>query len=498
MEMYFEKFMNHVYTGSGWASDARFAAAPGCLSGKWNAQPEQGGVVLFNHGGDLIVDGGDECRHVLIIGATGTGKSRLVIMPSLLYSLRAREQRSFVVFDVKGELRAATIDAAREHNYAILNIDFRTPSGGDNWNPFFRANALYATGAPDNRETARKLLEDVIASIFSDGDAAGRIDPYWRTSSSDLFRGVCSVLWSLGRDVSLLDVLRLSDSIPADRDNDGDCQLFRLADRLPPRSPAHRLLAGFRSGSNQTRGNVLSCYRGYLSALTARDDVLKMVSGSGSIDFQQIGLRPTVLYVSLPDDSTALGGLQAILLTQMMQALNECALRHEGRLPVRTEVYLDELCNIKPAIPSLETALTIARSRGVRYILSIQSYAQLCGVYGSAAETIAANCASWVALNISKDETFRTKLSHLCGYNAIGEPLITPAQLALLDYEQAIVIRERVPPYFTQLEDVDKVLQRLRASGSAPFGKELCVHRQFAHSDAILSLQPNERQEACP
>lgn len=459
--MYYEKFMNHCYTSSGWASDAMFASTQGCLHGKWSRQPEDGGVILFNHNDELIVDGGDECRHVLIIGATGTGKSRLIIMPSLVYSLRAKKQRSFVVFDVKGELKTATINAARENNYNILNINFRTPTEGDKWNPFFRANTLYATGDPENREKAWKLLEDIIASIFNDGGASSKIDPFWRTSSSDLFRGICSVLWGLGKDISLLDVLRLSDSIPADKDDDGECQLFRLADRFPSTSSVKRLLAGFRSGSNQTRGNVLSCYRGYLSPIIARDDVLKMVSGNTSVNFQQLGVKPTILYITLPDDSTALGGLQGILLTQLMQELNECALKHEGCLPVRTEMYLDELCNIKPAIPSLETALTIARSRGIRYILAIQSYAQLCSVYSGSAETIAANCSSWVALNIAKDESFRTKLAQLCGTNAIGDPLITPSQLALLSYEQAIVIRERVAPYFSQLEDISKVQQRL-------------------------------------
>lgn len=255
----------------------------------------------------------------------------------------------------------------------------------------------------------------------------------------------------------------MSDSILADKDDDSECQLFRLADRFPSNSSVKRLLSGFRSGSNQTRGNVLACYRGYLSPIIARDDVLKMVSGNTSVDFQQIGIQPTMLYITLPDDSTALGGLQGILLTQLMQELNECALKHDGRLPIRTEMYLDEVCNIKPAIPALETTLTIARSRGIRYILAIQSYAQLCGVYGSAAENIAANCATWIALNISKDETFRTKLSQLCGCNAIGNPLITPSQLSLLSYEQAILIRERVAPYFSQLEDIGKVLQRLPA-----------------------------------
>ncbi|MGN1019218.1 MAG: type IV secretory system conjugative DNA transfer family protein [Aristaeellaceae bacterium] len=458
--MYYERFMNNVHSSSGWASDEAFASSQGALKGSWSSRPDEGGVVLYNRDGNLVVDGGDECRHVLVIGATGTGKSRLVIMPSLLYSLRAKNRRSFVVFDVKGELRQATLATAQAYGYGIMNIDFRNPAGGDQWNPFSRANALYATGSPANREKAWKLLEDLIASIFNDGGAK-RVDPFWHTSSADLFRGICAVLWGQGKDISLQAVLRLSDSIPADKDYDYQCQLFSSADNLPASSSARRMLAGFRNGSNQTRGNVLACYRGYLSPIIARDDVLKMVSGRNSVNFQTLGLRPTVLYISLPDDTVALGGLQGMLLTQLMQELNECAMKHGGRLPTRTEIYLDELCNIRPAIPSLETALTIARSRGIRYILAIQSYAQLVGVYGAAAETIAANCATWLSLNIAKDETFRNKLSQLCGTNALGNALITPSQLALLAYEQAIVIRERCAPYFTLFEDVGKVQQRL-------------------------------------
>lgn len=456
--MYYEKYLNRMIHSSGWSTDEAFSTSKGCLSGQWDTCPEQGGVVLRNHDGKLVVDGGNECRHVLIIGATGTGKSRLIIMPSLIYSLRAKEKRSMVIFDVKGELRRATLPTARKNDYHIVNVDFRHPSRGDAWNPFERANHLYFSEDKRNREKAWKLVEDIITSVFNDG-VGSKFDPFWRNSSSDLFRGVCTVLWELDKEITLQSVLKLCDSIPSDKDDDSKCELFRLADRLPSSSAAKRRLAGFRNGSNITRGNVLASFRGYLSPLISRSDVLEMISSKNSVDFQQIGIKPTVLYITLPDDTTALGALQGLMLQQLMQELNECAMVHGGCLPVRTEVYLDELCNIKPAIPSLETALTIARSRGIRYVLAIQSYAQLSQVYGEAAETISANASTWIAFNIAKDETFRSKLSQLCGNNPLGDPLITPSQLALLNYEQAIVIRERCAPYFTLLDDVvDKLM----------------------------------------
>ena len=458
--MYFEKFLNYPYTSSGWSSDREFENQPGCLSGCWNRVHEEGGVILSNHDRRLIVDGGDECRHVLVIGATGTGKSRLIIMPSLLYSLSAKNRRSFVVFDVKGELEAETSAMARSKGYRLQKIDFREPEKGDGWNPFFKINRLYQQGGK-SRSKAWKLLEDIIASIFSDGEST-RVDPFWRGISSSLFRGICAAIWESGIDLSLTWIQKMRDSIPGDRDDDDKCLLFRTVDRLPRESIARRNLDGFRNGSNLTRGNVLAAFNTYLAPITARDDIIGMMSAPRSIDFQEIGRIPTVLYISLPDDSLALGSLQGILLRQLMQDLNECAMQNGGCVPVRTEIYLDELCNIHPAIPSMETALTISRSRGIRYILAIQSYSQLYGVYGPAAETIAANCSTWIALNIAKDETFRSKLSELCGRNPLGDPLITPSQLALLKYEEGLIIRERSKPYFTRFEDLSKVKQRIR------------------------------------
>lgn len=462
--MYYEKYLNKVPASSGWASDEEIARSSGCLKGRWDLPHDEGGVVLYDHDGELVVDGGPECRHVLIIGATGTGKSRLIIMPSLLYSLYARNRRSLVVFDVKGELRRATVEAAQKNGYRVLDINFYDPAAGNGWNPFHRANTLYFKGGEKNCRKAWKLLEDIIVSLFNDGNAT-KVDPFWRNSSANLFRGICSALWSSGRRLSLEKILALSDSIPDDKDHDYMCELFNMVEHGRNFESARRMLAGFQAGSNTTRGNVMACYRGYLSPISARDDVLEMISRDETVEFGSLGNEPTVLYISLPDDTTALGGLQGILLTQLMQELNECAMKNNGCLPVRTDIYLDELCNIHPAIPSLETALTIGRSRGIRYVLAIQSFAQLVGVYGSAAETISSNASTWIALNIAKDHSFRERLSALCGTNALGDPLITPSQLALLSYEQAIVIRERCAPYFSRLEDLSGVQERLRAAG---------------------------------
>ena len=463
--MYYEKYLSLLPSSSGWASDEDLLKTPGCLRGFWDRPHGEGGVLIASHDGQALVDGGDECRHVLVIGATGTGKTRLIIIPSLLYSLSAGNRRSFVIFDVKGELEPETADLARRKGYRICRIDFRDPEKGDSWNPFHKINRLWHQDEKAKNK-AWKLLEDLIATVFNDGGSK-TTDPFWRNISSSLFRGICSALWESGKDLTLPWILKMANSIPADRDDDSDSLLFRCARGLPDSSVACRSLEGFHNASNITRGNILTTFNTYISHFTSRDDIIRMMSSPSCVDFRGIGTAPTVMYISLPDDSVALGPLQGMLLTQMMQDLNDCAAANGGRLPVRTEIFLDEFCNIHPAIPSMETALTISRSRGIRYVLAVQSYSQLVGVYGNAAETIAANCSTWIALNISKDETFREKLSALCGRNPLGEALITPSQLALLRYEEGIVIRDRAAPYCARFEDLSAVKRRINGKGPA-------------------------------
>lgn len=460
--MYVEKFMNQIPMNSGWASDEEFAAS-GCVVGKWSCVPEEGGVVLSSQGDDVVCDGGEGCRSVLIDGGTGSGKTRRIYLPSLLRTMVAKVKRSLVVYDVKGEIEKETRDVAVAENYDIMKIDFRKPGSSDRWNPLGKANSCMAAG---NSELAWKLAEDMMAIVFCDGENT-KMDAFWRNSSASIFRACCDLLWSAGKDVTFEAVMKLVDTIPADSSRDRRCELFNLIDAMPADSLAPSAISAARNCSDTTRGNILAAFRGYVSCLTSRRDVLKMISCRDSIQFQRIGLKPTVLYVSLPDDSIATGVLQGMLLKQLEQELNECAMKHGGTLPVQTDIYIDELCNIRPALASLPSAVTICRSRGMRYVLAIQSYAQLESVYGSAAEIIAANCATWIAVYVPKDEAFREKLSALCGRNVLGDLLITPSQLADIPMGSAVVIRERCHPYYTSLQDVSEVKARL-AAASAP------------------------------
>ena len=443
--MYLERYLSKVPRSSGWASDAQF------FEGLCRQDPLSrtvfSGIPLFSHGGVMYLDGGDECRHTLIVGSTGSGKTRRVLLPGVLSTIAAA-RRSMVVFDVKGDLSIITADEARARGYRICVINFRDPSLSDCWNPFSIANYLHSHGQED---AACAQIDDIAALLCAE-DARSN-DPFWRNNAVALFKALCDILWAMKKDVTIEGILSLRAKIPVDE----DCNLFRLSQSMPKNSMGYTGMLPVIAAPRGTRGSILATLDSYMRPFTSRPDLTKMLSGKGGIDFGTLGEKPTVLYVITPDERATLGGLQCLMLSQMNQLLTSVAVEHDGMLPVRVEFFVDELCNITPGIPGLATSLAVSRSRGMRYTLVIQNWAQLNSVYGADAETIASNCGNWIALYSARDEVMREKISRLCGENCLSEPMITPSQFARLPIGQALVLRERCQPYITLLDDLSEI-----------------------------------------
>jgi len=122
-----------------------------------NEKPERkGGLVteMVHPGGAELIRYVGADLHSLIIGSTGSGKTRRILLPTVWLQLISGI--SVVVSDVKGEIYYYTNEFARKNQYKVIGIDLRNP----------RKSAHY------------NFLQPVIHAL-DEGDRAKAIDATW-------------------------------------------------------------------------------------------------------------------------------------------------------------------------------------------------------------------------------------------------------------------------------------------------------------------------------
>ncbi len=126
------------------------------------------------------------------------------------------------------------------------------------------------------------------------------------------------------------------------------------------------------------------------------DDLnVENITSNNEFNFTDIGCKPTALYIIVPDEDRAYFQLVTIIIGMLTKDLTKFANLpcNNGSLPIKVEWILDEFANCPP-LSSIETLVSVARSRGMRFQFFIQSFSQLNQVYGKeVASIIQDNCA---------------------------------------------------------------------------------------------------------
>ena len=115
------------------------------------------------------------------------------------------------------------------------------------------------------------------------------------------------------------------------------------------------------------------------------DDVnVANVTSKSDFDFDILGKEKSALFVIVPDEDKVYYSLVTIILGLLYKELVKLANANENKkCPIEIDWICDEFSNCPPLVePSIESIISVARSRGLRYHLFIQSLSQLDNVYG--------------------------------------------------------------------------------------------------------------------
>ncbi len=429
------------------------------------------GVPLILKDKEIWVDDGE--YHNLVIGATGSGKTQTVIFPTV--ELLAKHKESMIITDPKGEIYEATANMLRDKGYNILLLNFRDPQQGNAWNPLSLPYNMYKSG---NQDKAIELLDDLAANILYE-ENSGNADPFWEKTSADYFSGLSLGMFEDAKPEEVnINTISLMTTVGEEKCG-GSTYAKEYFSFKDPASPAYVNASGTIMAPNETKGSIIAVFKQKIKLFASRENLSEMLAYN-DVNLEEIGEKPTALFIVIQDEKKTYHSLVTILLKQCYETLISVAQRHGGKLPVRTNFLLDEFANMPP-LKDITTMITAARSRRIRFTMIIQNFAQLDQVYGKEnAETIRGNCGNIIYL-ITTELKALEEISKMCGEvkskkddKTASTPLVTVSDLQRMKQFEVIIMRIRMQPFKTKFTPYFKMKSK--------FGKDY-PKAEYPHRD---------------
>ena len=406
-------------------------------------------------------------KNVLIIGGSGSGKTRFWLKPNLMQCMSDTYPVSFVVTDPKGTivLEAGKLLQRNKYRIKILNtINFRK---SHHYNPF-----AYIHSEKD----ILKLVTALIANT-SNGQKGG--DEFWTKAETLLYTALIGYLHYEApvEEQNFATLVTLINSMEVREDdeefkNPVDLMFEELAQEKPEHF-AVRQYAKYRLAAGKTAKSILvSC-----GARLAPFDIaeLREVTAYDELELDSLGDRKTALFLIMSDTDDTFNFLISLCYTQLFNLLCDKADDvYGGRLPVHVRCLIDEAANIGQ-IPKLEKLVATIRSREISACLVLQAQSKLKAIYKDNCDTIIGNMDTKIFLGGSEpttlkelssslgkepidtyntDESRGRETSHSLNYQKLGKALMDIDELAVLDGSKCILQLRGVRPFLSRKYDI--------------------------------------------
>lgn len=408
--------------------------------------------------------------HSIIIGSTSSGKTRRQLLPYLLTVINAKD--SFVVNDCKVEILPMMLPYAKAKGYEIVILDFKNPDRTqDLWNPLSICYDYYHN---NKKSQAMRMVRNLALNLFETVKASK--DKYWENAGVSVFCGACKLLMEIcsKEQVSVKNIVLVVNELMQDMnlylEKEDSPFGLRPTKKMKvyegyfdteemKQTAEYQQLQVIIENAKDTRDCVMSIFRTALEPYATFDDVVHMVSGSNTFDIMEIGEKPTAVFLITSDSQKYADALVSTFFDQVYCALVSFADdKPDRQLPVTTHFVIDEFSSLAPII-DMQRKISMARSRGIRFLLVVQSLAALRAVYSKdVADNILTNAANWVYLNSGEIE-FQRLIQERLGYihmpSGREEYLVSLADLNNLTLGQALCIH-RGKAFYVDLPDISE------------------------------------------
>jgi len=409
-------------------------------------------------------------KNILVIGGSGSGKTRFFCKPNLMQCQSKEYPVSYVCTDPKGTILVECGKLLQRNGYRIKVLNTINFKKSMRYNPF-----SYIRSEKD----ILKLVNTIIMNTKGDGEKAG--EDFWVKAERLFYSALIGYIWYEAPEneqnfITMLDLINASEA----KEDDDEFQspvdiLFEQLDEKDPEHFAVRQYKKFLLSAGKTRSSILISCGARLAPFDIKE--LRDLMEYDELELDILGDRKTALFLIMSDTDTTFNFVIAILQSQLFNLLCDKADDvYGGRLPVHVRCILDEFANIGQ-IPNFDKLIATIRSREISASIILQSQSQLKSIYKDAADTIVGNCDTTLFLGGKEKSTLKeisevlgketidsfntsenrgTQVSHGLNYQKLGKELMTQDELAVMDGGKCILQVRGVRPFFSDKYDITK------------------------------------------
>ncbi|WP_224219298.1 VirD4-like conjugal transfer protein, CD1115 family [Streptococcus agalactiae] len=404
-------------------------------------------------------------KNVLVIGGSGSGKTRFYVKPNLM-----QMHSSYCVTDPKGTIVLECGKMLEDNGYEIKILNTINFKKSMKYNPF-----AYIRSEKD----ILKLVQTIIVNTKGEGEKAG--EDFWVKAEKLYYTALIGYIWYEApfEEKNFATLLDMIDASEVREDDESYMNpIDRLFEALEKKEPTHFAVKQYKKyklAAGKTAKSILISCGARLAPFDIRE--LRDLMSEDELELDTLGDRKTSLFVIISDTDDTFNFVVSIMYSQLFNLLCDKADDvYGGRLPVHVRCLLDEFANIG-LIPKFEKLIATIRSREISASIILQAQSQLKAIYKDNADTIVGNCDSTLFLG-GKEKTTLKELSETLGketidlyntsetrsnqksfglnYQKTGKELMSQDEITVMDGSKCIFQLRGVRPFLSDKYDITK------------------------------------------
>ena len=404
-------------------------------------------------------------KNVLVIGGSGSGKTRFYVKPNLM-----QMHSSYCVTDPKGTIVLECGKMLEDNGYEIRILNTINFKKSMKYNPFSYIHS---------EKDILKLVQTIIANTKGEGEKAG--EDFWVKAEKLYYTALIAYIYYEAPKeeknfATLLDMIDASEVREDDENYKNPIdRLFEALEKKEPRHFAVKQYKKYKLAAGKTEKSILISCGARLAPFDIQE--LRDLMSEDELELDCLGERKTALFVIISDTDDTFNFVVSIMYSQLFNLLCDKADDvYGGRLPVHVRFLLDEFANIG-LIPKFEKLIATIRSREISASIILQAQSQLKAIYKDNADTIIGNCDSTLFLG-GKEKTTLKELSETLGketidlynisetksnqnsfamnYQKTGKDLMSQDEITVMDGGKCIFQLRGVRPFFSDKFDITK------------------------------------------